>query len=574
MKKIFLLAILGLITFVSCKKDNFERFTPSSGGFEAKEVTASFSGVIVSSDETGLKDVAVQIGNHTTTTDENGVFFFKDIAVPNSKAYFVASKAGYFHGSRTIFAQANQTHQVRIKMLNNSPIGSFQNNNGGTVTLPEGGQLTFEPGDVAYPNGDSFAGQVFVAAKRIDPTTANGKFEMPGDLRAKDKDDKDMTLSSYGMMAVELTDASGNLLQVAENQTVDITFEVPSSIVATAPADIPLWYFDETNGVWKEEGSATLSGNTYQGQVGHFSFWNCDANFPRVYFEARFVDENGQAIVGAWISIELPDGNRRVAMTNSNGWVGGEVMANATMKLFFQASAECGFSSQYITDFTTTNLDINLGDVSVTVNAPVTYTLTGTLVDCSDNPVSNGYIGLHSNTWYFESNVFVNSDGTFALEYTTCENLDSVYLTGYDYDNLEQSALLGYDLTLGTDLGNIKACGTALDEYITFNYTASSGIDTIHTILPPNLSFQDSLQNWSIGGYDNNNGAFYLQSPTLSIGNYSGTGYYETLSGYQSFYCDFMITSYPTTSGEYIEGSFTSNNVTPIVTGSFKVKRQ
>ncbi len=574
MKKIFLLAILGLITFVSCKKDNFERFNPSSGGFEIKQVTASFAGIIVRGDEKGLEGVNVTIGSNSTTTDENGAFFFTDITVQNNKAYFKATKAGYFFGSRTIFAQAGKIHQVRIKMLNSYPIGSFQNSVGGVVNLPEGGSLTFEAGDVAYPNGTPYTDQVLVAAKRIDPTTANGQLEMPGDLRAKDKDGKEMTLASYGMMAVELTDNSGNLLQVADGQTVDMTFEVPTSLVANAPSDIPLWYFDEDNGEWKEEGTATLSGNTYQGQVGHFSFWNCDANFPRVYFEARFINDSGQPLVNAWISIELPNGSRRMAMTTQDGWVGGEVMANATMKLYIQSEFGCGYSIQYIMDFTTTNLDVNLGDITVTLNPPITYTLTGTLVDCNDNPVSNGYIHIHAIPWYFQYNTFVNSDGTFSLEYTTCTAIDSVYLMGYDYDNLEQSALLGYDLTAGTDLGNVKACGTVIDEYVTYNYTTNSGNDTTLTIFAPNIGMQepDSLNYWNIWG-EINDMSYYLQAATKSTGSYSGTGSLEGSSGFQSFNCDFTITNYPTNFGEFIEGSFISTNATPVVTGSFKVKK-
>ena len=35
-----------------------------------------------------------------------------------------------------------------------------------------------------------------------------------------------------------------------------------------------LWYFDEDAGLWKEEGSATLSGNVYTANVSHLSYWN------------------------------------------------------------------------------------------------------------------------------------------------------------------------------------------------------------------------------------------------------------------------------------------------------------
>jgi len=582
MKKIFLLAILGLIAFTSCKKDNFEKFTPSSGGFEVKEVTASFAGIIVGENEEFLEGVTVTIGNHTTTTDENGAFFFKNIAVPNNKAYFTASKSGYFHGSRTIFAQAGSTHQVRIKMLDNSPIGTIQNATGGVVSLPEGGQLTFEAGDVAYPNGDPYTGQVNVAAKRIDPTTANGQFEMPGDLRGKDKDDKDVTLASYGMMAVELTDNSGNLLQVAEGQTVDIEFEVPSSLLSTAPAEIPLWYFDETNGEWIEEGSATLSGNTYQAKVGHFSFWNWDAKFPTVYFEATFVNESGQPLVNVWIGIELPDGTYGHGFTNDTGWVGGLVMANATMKIFFAPDQSCSSFPQYVMDFTTTNLDIDLGTITVADNPPTTYTISGVLVDCDNAPISNGYVSIQGNDWYHNSNTPVNADGSFSFEYTTCETMASISISGYDYTNLLSSDSQSFDLSQGGDLGNIQVCDNMIDEFFTMNFTSYTGVDTTVTLLPPSqLGFyitNDSLTNqfdhWSVFGLEYN--PFYrleIDCKYEGIGSFDAYGTYKSSSNWISFTGTVNITSYPTMAGEYIIGTLESDGTSPVVTGSFKIKK-
>jgi hypothetical protein len=45
--------------------------------------------------------------------------------------------------------------------------------------------------------------------------------------------------------------------------------------------------------VFLKEGSATKTGSNYVGKVSHFSFWNCDAPFPVVEFEASFVDQAG-----------------------------------------------------------------------------------------------------------------------------------------------------------------------------------------------------------------------------------------------------------------------------------------
>ncbi len=55
------------------------------------------------------------------------------------------------------------------------------------------------------------------------------------------------------MAAVELTGTSGELLQIATGKKATLTLSIPSSLAASAPATIPLWFFDEAKGLWKEE---------------------------------------------------------------------------------------------------------------------------------------------------------------------------------------------------------------------------------------------------------------------------------------------------------------------------------
>jgi hypothetical protein len=63
---------------------------------------------------------------------------------------------------------------------------------------------------------------------------------------------------------------------VAPGKTATLTIDVPESQTATAPATIPLWFFDEEAGVWQEEGEATRQGDKYIGTVKHFTDWNAD----------------------------------------------------------------------------------------------------------------------------------------------------------------------------------------------------------------------------------------------------------------------------------------------------------
>jgi len=98
------------------------------------------------------------------------------------------------------------------------------------------------------------------------------------------------SLVSYGMMAVELTNSSGQKLQIETGKTAEIRITVPPSLLPNAPATIPLWSLDESLGVWKKESMASLINNVYIGNVSHFSFWNCDDLFDYVYLTSKIFD--------------------------------------------------------------------------------------------------------------------------------------------------------------------------------------------------------------------------------------------------------------------------------------------
>src|SRR5690606_555839 len=102
----------------------------------------------------------------------------------------------------------------------------------------------------------------------------------------------------------------------------------------SAPATIPLWYFDETKGMWIEEGSATLQGNTYTGTVTHFSFWNWDIPFSAIIMELTLVDQNNNPLQNYTIKLtNTANSDWRSGTTNADGWVGGLTYSNATLTL-------------------------------------------------------------------------------------------------------------------------------------------------------------------------------------------------------------------------------------------------
>ena len=96
-------------------------------------------------------------------------------------------------------------------------------------------------------------------------------------------------------MDVEMVDDAGNKLQLASGQPAILTFTIPDTLLSLAPASIPLWYFNDSSGRWIQQGTAVKQGNTYVGQVGHFTYWNCDAPMGTVNFKVHVVDQSRQS---------------------------------------------------------------------------------------------------------------------------------------------------------------------------------------------------------------------------------------------------------------------------------------
>ncbi|HML59186.1 MAG TPA: hypothetical protein PKA85_12505, partial [Ferruginibacter sp.] len=129
------------------------------------------------------------------------------------------------------------------------------------------------------------------------------------------------------------TGSGGEKLQIANGKKSKLTFPLPATMSGSAPASIPLWYFDEDKGLWVEEGAATRVGNTYEGEVSHFSYWNCDIPANFVHFNVTVIDANGNPVPMAHVRIRSQSNpyNTRVGYTDSTGYTSGYIPANSDL---------------------------------------------------------------------------------------------------------------------------------------------------------------------------------------------------------------------------------------------------
>ncbi len=122
-------------------------------------------------------------------------------------------------------------------------------------------------------------------------------------------------------MIVELFSADKAELNLASGSTARLTLDIAPSQQATAPATVPLWYFDEDDGVWYEEGEGSRQANQYVADVAHFTPWNWDIPTGTMCrIEGYVVDGNGDPIQGAFVVAQGEDAAvRDETYTNSAG---------------------------------------------------------------------------------------------------------------------------------------------------------------------------------------------------------------------------------------------------------------
>jgi hypothetical protein len=235
-----------------------------------------------------------------------------------------------------------------------------------------------------------YIGEVLVYAEHISPADPNFSMLIPGgDLLGEDAIGTDVTLYSYGMTGVVLRGSGGEALQLESSAQATLTFPIASSQLATAPQSIPLWYYDETENLWKEEGQATRVGNNYVGNVAHFSWWNCDYSGPTATVKGRVVDCEGIPLANITVTV---NGNYTL-MTDQNGYYSQWVPSGMalTFQVLPQATILIGSQIENVAPLLA-GQNFIIPDLEVPCGSRINGTLTG----CNSEP-TEGCIMLFDN---------------------------------------------------------------------------------------------------------------------------------------------------------------------------------
>ena len=523
-------------------------------------VTSTIQGNVFDENGKPANNVSIKVGTVLTTTDDKGYFRIDNAALDKNASLVTAIKTGYFKAFRS-FSATSGVNQVMIRLIKKSSAGVIKSDAGGQVTLSNGSVISL-PANAVVGSGSAYNGNVNIYATYIDPVAAETGERVPGSFMATDKNDRLVTLSSYGMLAVELESATGEKLQLASGSTATLTIPVPASIQSSAPASIPLWYLDEQTGVWKEEGTAVKNGNAYTGIVKHFSYWNADVSVPTVGFTATLKTPGGEPLTFTYVRFRAVNGyvGNAYGVTDSLGQVSGFIPSNMNLVMEVLNSCHGIAYSQNVGPFTSA---VNLG--SITVNNSVSLiTIKGKLANCSNAAVTNGHALIRFDN--IVHNVDANNSGEFSITLTVCSSVPATCeITGYDDAAAQQGSTTNVTVTTPvTDAGTISACGTSTVQFINYtldgtNYSLSSTASDSLMAYTSTPGIVLPVKMWIMGAHipgkyvnltfgTNTAPGTYPMNGRMYINDYNRIGVIEPFN--------VVITSFAQTTGGYFEGSF------------------
>ncbi len=507
------LLISFVVVFTSCKSDETDNPNPEPTAFSENwgaMVQRDFKGKVTDENDNPLDGAEVKIGSDITTTDANGIFILRNANVYEKFAYITVEKSGYIKASRSMIPTTGM-NDADIKAMAEELVNTIPSGTDGEATLTDGTTVKFD-GAFKDENGNAYSGNVSVYMHHLSPSDTDIDRTMPGMLYAQNANNQERILETYGMVNVELRGSGGEKLNLADGHTA--TIEIPIDATQTnAPNTIELWHFDEENGYWIEDGSATKVGSKYVGEVSHFSWWNCDAQFPTVTLCMNIEDANGSPIYGALVELFVSGAiNPRIGLSNGNGEICGLVPSNEALNMVVKDP--CG-NQVYTNSIGPFSSDTDLS--TITIPAMTTSVVTGTLLDCNNNLVTNGYVRLNYGS--YNELIYTVTNGTFSFTTAACNSLTDFTLEGVDNVGFQTTGVVNYTFTAPTtNIGNVIACN-GIPEYITYQVNSDNPVTFI-------ASFSSNIE---VGGglyvSSQDNGYFYMNGDTTTPGVYNSPNF-------------------------------------------------
>lgn len=593
--KFFWVGLLLLAAVLhNCRKNDDTTTVTELGHIPTVNVESALIGRVVDTNGQPVANAQVKVAGETFSTNSTGRFFVSQRLLDKNGTYVHVQKSGFFDGAKFAFPGLGGTAQIEIQLVPRYELTNFSAASGGAISLNTGVEVNIPANAVSTTDGQAYSGNVHVYGIYLYPTDPTNLNWMPGDLRASDANQQPKVLKSFGMIGVELEGDAGQALNLASGQKAAIKMQVPSSLLSAAPSSLPLWHFDYADGYWKEEGTAALNGQAYEGEVSHFSFWNCDVALDYALINGRFVGSSNEPLAGVRVTLTSQNFGSGQGFTDTDGHFGGIVPTNETFQMNAISACNNQVYNAQVGPFAP-NQTADLGDLVGSSGS--NFTVQGSVVDCSNLPLANAQVIVTSTTGDTLTMVLSDNNGNFATVLTNCAAFSELQLTVVDNNSPNYSGALTFPISSNeVNAGTISVC-TPLDQYILINVDGQShccagtpgmsvigGVSWLSAKMPltPTVIIDTtSAINW-------NYASIAFDPPSGNVAVLKSLGFW--LSPTDSYGCSYcpscpcsstetvQLTSFASQAGQYSEGTVSgttndpSGNSIPF-TATFRVKR-
>ena len=419
-------------------------------------VVSSFKGKVLDENGQPVAGAVVRVFHESAVTNQNGLFEFKNIEAPKDAALVTVEKAGYFTGSAMSGSRSGAQQYVRVTLMQKGLPKNINAATGGTLDWPGGLKVTIRPNTLRRADGSLYSGQADVYARWLDPTDPALGGIMPGALMARDEAGDELVLATYGMVALELKDASGNDLELKTDETVDVEIPIPAALAASAPPEIPLWYFDLEKERWLENGVCQKSGAAYLCKVGKSGYWNCDLPLEAICLSGTFFQSDSTPALYTKVIVEdLTDNFIYWGYTDLKGFFCGSVPKGAPLKITVKDLCDNILYEANIGPF---SMDTDLGGIYLTQTLQQYFIhMAGQMNDCAGAPVTDGQIAVQ---YPGKIRLFpLSAPGVFDFDLAlNCIEFPELQITGYDLAAFKSTPVQLHSDDSDVDLGVLTAC--------------------------------------------------------------------------------------------------------------------
>jgi hypothetical protein len=464
--KNLLLLFLSFLFLLGCQKEDL----PTIGGgltmLSVDPVTALLGGQVSNEEGIPLAGAKIIVGTEESTTDANGFFLFSSLEMNQAGTAVQVRKEGFFNYVTWIYPSAASQNFVNVNLLRREIAASFMASEGIVFDL-EDARIELPAAGYVNATGQPYTGRVEVAARWLDATDPTHLNSLAGSSMGLTEEGDYQSLLQTGTLMLELLTSTGEKLALAENVTAKLRLPVAEQWRGGVTSERPMWYLDEEQGIWIQDGNASWKGDYYEAEVSHFTFWCCCPPFPPVNLKGRLLTADNEPIVQRVVSMEVVNTGllQGGVLTNGIGRFSGFAPEGEELRMVvWNACGEEAYSENIGSHTMTTDLG------TFVLTNEYYFRFTGQALDCNFEPLPNAFVTVRWND--YDRTYIADNEGNYAAGLYLCTDSGGpapFELRLADINTGFVSPWLEQELMHDMDFSIQLACTTPEEDFIEVN---------------------------------------------------------------------------------------------------------